>query len=505
MTAWSRAERLALLAATSVAALHLARFRSVDHALDDAWISFRIARNLLQGQGLTYNAGLPPVEGMTNLSWTLLSAVWIRAWPDLDPIAPARLVGGLCQLGAVLGIGVAARGLARREGATAPAAALAVLVAAGLAALSGSMAFHATSGLETGLWALLVAASVERALAGQGLALGALLGLAFATRPEAGLLGPLLIALLALGGHPRQAARAVGLFALAVAGVEVFRLWSYGALVPNTFHAKAPTGEGAWEYALRWLWLAGGGGLGLLALVPAAGRPRLQRVLAVALCSGVGAVLTGGDWMPGLRRLTEASLLLYLGAGVGLALARGPRRILAAVGVAALAGSSLLGAWRGTDSAAFPHALLAGVGRAAAATPGVDCVAAADIGRLGWEFPGEIYDFAGLVDARIARGEGGHGQKEWDEEHFRARAPDLVLLRVLAGLEGPPGAPLELRTLDLPALRALQEGGGYRAWRAVPDLPGQHTVLLVRQGLELPARPWGPPDPALGRRLGLGD
>lgn len=500
---WTRTQRLALLLGIAAAAVHLLRFQSSDYTLDDAWISFRIARSWLDGHGLTYNPGLPPVEGMTNLAWTLLSAVWIALLPNVDPIGPARVVGAVFHLGAVAWAASAARRLALREGASEGAAAAAVGVTTGLVALSGSMAYYATGGLETGMWAFLLAAAADRAIAGKGLPVGALLGLAFATRPEAGLVGPLLIGMLALGAGRREGGRALAGFALAGVAVEAWRLATYGSLVPNTFYAKLPSESDAAEYAQRWLTLAGGAGLGLLVLLPARGRPRLAALFGVALGSWLGAVLTGGDWMPGLRRLTEADLFLYVGAGAGIAVASGRTRALAGVGVAALAMSSLVGAWRGADSNAYPHRLLADIGRAAAGTPGVDCIAAADIGRLGWAFGGEIYDFAGLVDARIAHGAGVRGEKDWREDYFRERSPDLVILHVTSGLDAPPGVPIVLRTLDNPAYASVRAHGGYRAWRAVPDLPGSFTVILVRDGLTLPDMPWGPRDPALDERLGI--
>lgn len=134
---WTRAERGALLLGLMGAAAHLWRFRHPDFPVDDGWISFRIARNFLAGEGLVYNAGLPPVEGMTNLLWTLMSAVWIALWPGVDPIVPARVVGGVFQLGAVGMIGGAARRLAIEAGAAGSRPALAVAVATGLTALSG--------------------------------------------------------------------------------------------------------------------------------------------------------------------------------------------------------------------------------------------------------------------------------------------------------------------------------------------------------------------------------
>ena len=39
--------------------------------LDDAMISMTYARNLAAGHGLVWNAGEPPIEGITNLLWTL--------------------------------------------------------------------------------------------------------------------------------------------------------------------------------------------------------------------------------------------------------------------------------------------------------------------------------------------------------------------------------------------------------------------------------------------------
>lgn len=501
---WTRAQRVALLVGVAAAAAHLVRFQPGDYTVDDAWISFRIARSWLAGHGLTYNPGMPPVEGMTNLAWTLLSALWIHLLPTVDPIGPARVVGAAFHVGAVLCAGSAARRLALREGASEAAAAGAIAVTTGLIALSGSMAFYATAGLETGLWAFLIAAAADRALAGRGLTMGGLLGLAFATRPEAGLIGPLLIGLLALDSPRREAGRAAAVLTLTALGVEAWRLATYGSLVPNTFYAKLPSEAGAVDYALRWLVLAGGGGLGLLVVLPARRHRRLAALFGVAACSGLGAVLSGGDWMPGLRRLTEADLLLYIGAGAGVALASGRTRALVSLGIVAMGVSSLVGAWRAVDSNAYPHRLLGDIGRAAAATPGVDCIGTADIGRLGWEFGGEIYDFAGLVDARIARGGGSHGEKEWMEGYFRERAPDMVILNVSAGLDGPPETPIVLRTLDIPALASIRAHGGYRAWRAVPDLPGSFTVILVRDGLTLPDVPWGPQDPGLDARLGIG-
>jgi arabinofuranosyltransferase len=50
---------------------------------DDAYISFRYARNWAQGHGLVWNLGEPPVEGYTNFLWTVWMGLGIGA--GLDP------------------------------------------------------------------------------------------------------------------------------------------------------------------------------------------------------------------------------------------------------------------------------------------------------------------------------------------------------------------------------------------------------------------------------------
>lgn len=495
---WTATERAATGAVVLLAAAHQLRFRHPDHAIDDAWISFRIARNLLTHGVLSFNADLPPVEGMTNLLWTLLSAGWIAALPGVDPIGPARILGGACALGAVLLGCVTARRLTVQEGAGSRAPVVAILVAGGLNAAAGSFAWHATSGLETGLWALLVSGALERLThpEARGDGLGLCLGAAFATRPEAGLLGPALLLAAAFAfGRPGPAVRAAIGFLGIVAAVELFRWLSYGALVPNTFHAKPPSAAGGADYAVRWLGLGGGGGLGLLVLLGAVGRRRLLALVAVGAAAFLGAVATGGDWMAGLRRLTEVGLLLHLVAGVGLAVVPGVRRWLVGLGAAAVLTGSAIGALRGTDSTLSPHGFYGAVGALVAATPTVRSVGIADIGHFGWTFPGEIYDFAGLVDAHIASLPGSHGEKAWDEAWFRAHPPDLVLVTTQSPLPAEPGAPVSLRHLDLPVVDSIRAHGGYTAWSAAPIVGGQWMIAFVRDGVHLPETSWGPPDP----------
>src|SRR2546428_13321921 len=87
---------------------------------DDAYISFRYARNLVQGLGLVYNAG-ERVEGYSNFLWTLWCALGIKL--GCAPEAWANVSGIACYAATLLLLGVHTRWRVRRGwGAGSPSA-----------------------------------------------------------------------------------------------------------------------------------------------------------------------------------------------------------------------------------------------------------------------------------------------------------------------------------------------------------------------------------------------
>lgn len=471
-----RHPRLPLLVCLLVAVAGLARFADLDYAVDDAWISFRVARNLWTSGVLSFNVEGPPVEGMTNLSWTLLSALWVRL--PVDPILPARALGGALHL---LTVGLVTTLAGRVAG---PRAAL---VAGLLAATSGSLAYYALSGLETPLTTALFMIALERLERGAPTQAGVALAALAMTRPEGVLVGSLLVGLVTLEG--RRAGLRAGLpFFVGVAALELGRLAYYGALVPNTFYAKAPEVGGGLDYAVRVCTL-GLGLVGPLVLWPLRQDRRALGLGALAAVGVLGAVASGGDWMPGLRRVALELLLLYLLAGV--AVARPAGRAFAGLGVLALFGGSLLGALRGDDSARFADVGLRRLGEAAAATPGLSRVAMVDIGRFGWVFPGHIVDLVGLTDAHLAHLPGGHANKPWDEAWFRGQAADLLIVRSESPVGDPLLAPPRLGAPEVGLVRSVLENGGYRLHSVTEAAPGRWLLIFRRDGLVLPPGLWG--------------
>jgi hypothetical protein len=321
-----------------------------------------------------------------------------------------------------------------------------------------------------------------------GLAVGALA----LTRPEGVLLGGLLS--LAAWQMDRMRGRwTLGVFALAVLGVEAFRLRYYGAWVPNTFHAKSPDVVEGVRYLLDY-WGWGIGAVGPLVLLPALRLKWARGVVALVLIMAAGTVWSGGDWMPGWRRFSVVTVGLAVLAGVG-AVGTARARLWVRVGVAGMLIGALISAVRGHDSGTFPHGEMAKLGAVALATPGVGTVALVDIGRFGWVYTGRIVDLVGLTDAAVAHREGTHGEKRWDEAWFRAQGADLLIARSATPIRDPMPGPPVVGAPEREMVRSVLNRGGYTMRAVLAPTGGQWLMVFARDGLVLPPALWGPPAP----------
>ncbi len=209
---------------------------------DDAFISFRYARHLAEGAGLTFNPG-ERVEGYTNFLWTLLAACAHRLGADIP--AAARALGVAFSFAALPLLLFFRR--FRPGDAALPA--LAVLPPL-LLCVSESWAVWAVSGLENVFGACLVTAafaSVFHGLASRQTRWFALGGHGFAvaamTHPSYGVFalpcGILLVARALRDRDTRVHALVfAAVFALAYAPLELWRCLYYGSPLPNTFYAK---------------------------------------------------------------------------------------------------------------------------------------------------------------------------------------------------------------------------------------------------------------------------
>jgi hypothetical protein len=273
--------------------------------IDDAYIAFRFARNLSEGNGFVWNVGDPPVEGMTSLLWVVLLAPVSGSREHLYTFA--KLIGLLATLlGLAMGI-LTARALAGGR-------AVGLLMI--LLASSPVFVFQALNGLETGLAVFWVSAmlffaqglfeeeGMPRSLAIRGSALYALAWFfGSLTRPELVLYGGALAgAVLPL---LRPAVRRIWLITLLAVYVVpglVFFLWrwrTFHLLLPLSYYAKKPEhlvslmGLG---YVL--LCLAGltGGSLALMALLYGC-FPRGSRERRALFCLAAPSCLLGVSYL----------------------------------------------------------------------------------------------------------------------------------------------------------------------------------------------------------------
>ncbi|MDX2177407.1 MAG: hypothetical protein SF028_13155 [Candidatus Sumerlaeia bacterium] len=465
--------------------------------IDDPWITFRYARNLLDGHGFAFNPG-DPLEGYSNFLWVLLSALSLAL--NVEPLDTARAVSALAAFGLLALLCFVAPGM--HPGRDEPRRPHGSLLATLLLGSCYPLAAWVAGGLETVAQAFLAmalavasAAAVDRgsrlAAACAFAALSALLLL----RPE----GPMYAAVpvvalgLALFGSAERRAGAKPLAAALLGAAVVLALYTwwrhatFGTIVANTVSAKIGGDPlAAARSGLRYL---GGYFLGAPALLLAfaaagawrAWRHRSEADPVFALAGALAAlqlsfaVAVGGDWMPGYRFLVPALAPLCLLAAFGLGMA--PKF---AAGVAALF-LMLAGVLDAKNDKGVP-ALAVGLSTARwvadgrplvqplvdigwelrALSQADDTIAMSEAGVVPYYSGLRLIDMLGLVDREIAEGDGGL-HAEYDADSVLRRAPRFILLGFTDTPAGPaPTWPPDRQMCEHPRFR--EEYAELRQW-----------------------------------------
>lgn len=442
---------------TAALAWHVRQYPALTY--DDAFISLRYAQRFLEGHGLTWTEG-PPVEGYSNLSWVLSSALLGALGMDLvdAPIA-LGVASAVATLAAVV-YGFPAT----RWRHSLPA------LAGGLfLALAGPIAVWAKAGLEGCLVAALVAWSLvllrpivddSRADPREAWKPGVPMALLCLTRPDGPLFVVLVCGFLALRTPSRIGlvrACAVGaLPAVATLGQLAFRLAYYGDWLPNTARAKVALTATRAHEGLECVGSAAQYSAALL--VPVAlgiyvawrdrhRRPRLALAFFVAVGWTAYSATIACDPF-GFRMLIPTVVLFVFIAADAFAWAIEQGRRVALV--AWLGAAGLLVAF-GVTQQTDPNLRLAQTQRPPAtrraATIGVtlrDAFSSADpliavdaAGAIPFHSGLRSLDMLGLNDAHIARqrgerfGEGLQGHELGDAEYVLRMAPDVIVAGVL--------------------------------------------------------------------------
>jgi hypothetical protein len=199
--------------------------------IDDAYITFRYARNLASGLGFVYNPGAA-VLGTTTPGYTLLLVP--PAWLGLDLARVSWVLAAGCDLLTAWLLYL----LGRRSGRpwTGVLAALLLLLAPKF------VAWSSVSGMETSLYVLALVATAWLYERGWQWATAVVAGLALWVRPDA------LLLLAAVGLYARLSGRGWLLRPAALAGAValpwvLFSWWYFGSPVPASVLAKASSND----------------------------------------------------------------------------------------------------------------------------------------------------------------------------------------------------------------------------------------------------------------------
>jgi arabinofuranosyltransferase len=396
--------------------------------IDDAFISFRYAANLVAGHGPVWNVDGPRVEGFTNFAWVIWSAGGAALGLALPLFAKVTsLVLGLATLYVLVREGH------RRAGLTG------VLAGAGAYVVFLPTYFHISAGLETAAFALVLLRVVVlglRVLADEPVRawepplLLLLLGM---LRPE-GVLAALPVVALWFRRERARAAPRWWTAAAVVVGAGYFgwRWRFYGQLLPNTFYVKFGHLGSGWVWTQHTTVLL----LPLLLLTLSLVFRRATRAAGVLLVATVAATYVtyavSGPTMDYLDRFADHAFPV-LCLGTGLAAGTLTRRFagaalgLVAVGWTAVAGVSspelgLISNY-GPDlqraHVAIGKALAGSDVPAAART-----VAVTDAGAIPYYSGWTSIDYIGLNDPEISHG------ADPTEVVLRARPTVLVVTSV---------------------------------------------------------------------------
>jgi arabinofuranosyltransferase len=179
---WSRLDWLLVVGVAGLAIV--VRVVAGPRIIDDAYITFRYARNLAGGLGFVYNPGQQVLGTTTPFYTGMMALAWLVGLHDLPMVAV--LFNALADAGSTMLLYWLARRLSGSR-----------VVAAGLSlawALSPMSVTFAIGGMETSVVILFLVASFTAYVAGHSRLSAALMALAVLTRPDAMIAAALLLA-----------------------------------------------------------------------------------------------------------------------------------------------------------------------------------------------------------------------------------------------------------------------------------------------------------------------
>ena len=432
--------------------------------LDDAYISYRYALNLVDGYGLVFNKG-EYVEGYTNLLWTLLVALGVYAGLAAPEAGHVLMIASSVLM--LLSTFLLVRAiLPEKYQGLAVLAPFAVLA-------NNAFASWSASGLETILFSALVALTLYFYVREKMLCAAFVCILAAMTRPEGALLAGVLLGgnwLIAIYNQKRFNVKDILrlsmpclLFTVYLIMHTAFRYYYYHDVVPNTFYAKVgglPASLG-FNYVYNFL-IDGPGLLVIPFLFACIVNKQIRLMGAYVLLTIIYVIMIGGDAFRLGRFLLPLLPVLIAGTLVCSAYFLERRKWLGALVAALVVLSSLLslyGPWReGIDftnrsNATWPESdnrisarnhifgisdetLRAWTDNIRLLSPQVNKIATVGIGKLGYFLMDKsILDLVGLTSKEVAKSSSVvsgafliPGHQRTNADYILSQEPDVIWL-----------------------------------------------------------------------------
>jgi len=429
--------------------------------IDDPYISFRYAKNLVEGNGLVFNPG-ERVEGYSNLTWVLNSAFFI-ALGFKDPLFSMQMASFMIM---TMLIALFCFGLPKKVSndddkpwGLNPAAGI-------LVAASYPIAVWTAGALETVAYSVLlflsamftarVATKPDRVFS---IFLVILIVMTTMTRPEGAMVfGLPMIAFLL---RPQSEAKRTLLivFVISLLLVLTYTIWRhiyFGTIVPNTVSAKVGGSIlGAIKRGLIYGWEYANGLGGVLAILSVllliklakdflknrelSETHRIAVLLTILIyLQSAFVILVGGDWMPGLRFVVPLIIPVCYLAGLlinqwkpGIVI---PFLLLAIISAPIEAryertmGYQLLEWLRVTADGKPTTNPLKQMGlEIKQIADEEDVIALSEVGAIPYFSELPVIDMFGLVDREIAQGDGAL-HEIYDADIVLNRKPEFILL-----------------------------------------------------------------------------
>lgn len=408
---------------------------------DDAFIYLVYVKNLISGNGLTFNGEL--VEGFSSLSWTLLSA-WLAS-AGLDPLQGAKVLGVSSYLATALLLIIIQRNVIPSTNYWQRLGLLLMFFSFPLLAL------WAPAAMEGILYALLITASCYAYfLASDSHSLkhyfsaGLLFGLLAVTRPE----GAAFIGAIFAYETSRKALKKelswIGIlltllvFGSILAALLFWRNTTFGELFPTTVSAKTGNlheqikhGAGyVARFTLDYFYLVIPYLLATILLLARGGREGWWAWLSLIYIGGYTSfnLLVGGDWMIGYRFMMPITPLLISVPALALQNAQlGSKLGPICFAIYSIWLSSQLHAVAVAERLATEGDIIMGKHIASMNLPADSKIAVVDAGAIPYFSGLPTIDMVGLNNKHISKVPGGFMAK-WDNEYVLSQKPKVIQL-----------------------------------------------------------------------------